>query len=506
MTDSVVSNLERAAALWPHRCAIRSGDDETPFATLWDRSRSMAGFLQANGLVPGDRVAILAAPSADWVAACYGIFLAGGIAVTLNAAARARDFETWLRHSGSRWLVCDSLTPDITAALQQLDVPVRVLARTKPTTDAEWLGDALLSAQPFSPKVMLDGAMPASILYTSGTTGNPKGVLLSHGNLASNCSAIREYLQLTQEDSIVNVLPFYYSYGASVLHTHLAAGARIVLEQNFVYPHLIADALARERATGFAGVPSTYALLLSRVDLSTHDLFALRYVTQAGGAMPVPLVRKLKNALPATRIFVMYGQTEATARLTWLPPEQLEAKAGSAGIPIRDVQIEIRRESGEIATAGEIGEVRVRGPNVMLGYWNDPEATAQTVKEGWLRTGDMGHLDEDGFLFLAGRRSDMIKTGAHRVHPGDIEEVISELDAVAEVAVIGMPDEILGQAIHAFIVTTPGRELDVARVKAHCRDRLAAYKIPRRVDFVPALPKTASGKIRRRELVTEEAL
>jgi long-chain acyl-CoA synthetase len=241
--------------------------------------------------------------------------------------------------------------------------------------------------------------------------------------------------------------------------------------------------------------------LLERVKLSSYDLSSLRYLTQAGGAMSPSLTRRLRAALPQARLFVMYGQTEATSRLTWLPPERLDEKLGSVGIPVDGVELRIVHEDDSDAATGEDGEVRVRGANVMRGYWNNPEATAAVLQDGWLRTGDVGRLDADGFLWLQGRRSDMIKTGAHRVHPGDIEDAIAELAGVSEVAVVGIDDEVLGQVVKAFVVA-PGLPPNSENlVKAHCRERLASYKIPREVEFVTALPRTASGKVRRAALL-----
>jgi len=244
-------------------------------------------------------------------------------------------------------------------------------------------------------------------------------------------------------------------------------------------------------------VPSTFALLLNRVRFEDYDLSRLRYMTQAGGGMAHARVMQILIKLPHVKFFVMYGQTEATARLTYLPPSQLLTKAGSCGIPIPGVEIEVRDEHGCALAPGTAGEVWARGPNIMQGYWNDAEATRAVLREGWLRTGDMGHRDADGFLYLQGRRSDMIKTGAHRVHPAEIEDVIAELDEVAEVAVIGVDDDTLGQVIKALVRARAGQTLDPMRVKAHCRDRLAAYKVPKYIEPVQALPRTESGKVRR---------
>jgi len=216
--------------------------------------------------------------------------------------------------------------------------------------------------------------------------------------------------------------------------------------------------------------------------------------------MAVALANRLRAALPDTRIFVMYGQTEATARLTYVPPQRLAEKPGSVGIPIPGVEVEVRGEGGRRLAVTETGEIHARGANVMLGYWRDTAATAEVLRDGWLRTGDMGYFDADGYLFIAGRRSDMIKTGAHRVHPQEIEAVIQSLDAVEECAVVGVVDEMLGEVIKAFIVVRPGAMLDDQRVKAHCREHLASYKIPKWVEIVTSLPKTASGKVERRSL------
>jgi acyl-CoA synthetase (AMP-forming)/AMP-acid ligase II len=260
--------------------------------------------------------------------------------------------------------------------------------------------------------------------------------------------------------------------------------------------------MAAEKITGFAGVPSTYSLLLSRGKVNEHDLSSLRYVLQAGGAMPVAVTEQVLAHI-SPHVYVMYGQTEATARLTWLPPAKLMEKLGSAGIPIDGVEIQIRNPEEGVCTPYEEGELFVRGDNVSIGYWANPEATAATFIDGWLKTGDLGYKDEDGYIFLKGRRSDMIKSGANRISPLEIEEVIVQMPGVEEVAVIGVPDELLGQTITAFLVMKPGHELDVRAVKKHCLDNLASYKIPKQIMSVDALPKTASGKVRKHILAEQ---
>lgn len=490
---SLAGNLARSAAQFPERIAVQDGELRITYAELLRQASTVAGNLQARGLRRGDRVALILPNCIEFVAAYYGVLLAGGVAVLLNAAARLRDFTAWLQNCEPAFVLLEAANTEAAAAAAQLAQPPQLWHSSADPTRPFGLDAAPSTA------LELHDDDAACLMYTSGTTAQPKGVTLSHRNLASNTAAIVEYLGLGSTDSIVTVLPFYYSYGSSVLHSHLQAGGRVVLEKNLVYPHLVVASMARERATGFAGVPSTFALLLSRVKLHEHDLSSLRYVTQAGGAMPPALTQRLREALPAAAVIVMYGQTEATARLTYLPAGQLERKLGSVGIGIPGVEIQVRTEQGASAPAGTVGEVWARGPNVMLGYWRDASATAQVKQDGWLRTGDMGRLDEEGFLYLSGRRSDMIKAGAHRIHPQDIEDVIAEMPAVREAAVVGVDDATLGQSIQAYVVADP--ELTPLQIQAHCRERLAAYKVPKTVHIVASLPRTASGKVRRAELI-----
>lgn len=510
---TLATRLLATARQSPQRIALVEGARQLDYAALAEQALAFAGGLRQAGCRDGDRVAVLLPNRIEAVVATYGGWLAGCVVVPLNVQARARDFGPWLRHSGAAVLVHEAGNRDVDAALSALSpLPLRIVvdadadAQAGESRSGSVIGwDAAMASAAAEPAHTANDAV-AAILYTSGTTGAPKGVTLTHANFSANVDAIIDYLALRADDSILTILPFYYSYGASVLHTHLAVGARLVIEQNLVFPHLIVESMVRERVSGFSGVPSTYALLLDRVDLAGQDLSALRYVTQAGGAMPQALTRRLRDALPHVRLVVMYGQTEATARLAWLPPERIDEKAGSAGMAIPGVQLQVRDDHGQPLAAGQAGELWVRGDNVMAGYWNDPVATAEVLHGGWLRTGDMGHLDADGYLFLAGRRSDMIKTGAHRVHPLDIEEAVAELPGIVEVAAVGIDDATLGQAIKVVVVLASGMPPDADRIRAHCRQRLAAYKIPRQVEFVSALPKTASGKIRRALLIAPAAL
>ena len=508
--SSVPARVADIAKRYPQRFAIVGDDRRIRYAAFWEEAQRFANALRARGLRTGQRVAVLLPNRIEAAVACYGCWLAGGIVAPLNVQGRSRDFQAWLRHCDARHIVYEHSHTDAMDAIAAVDASGESAAIQRWPLGAEHplcppalcpLGASNADDIDIDAVDRIAADDVALILYTSGTTGAPKGVTLTHGNLLANASAVVRYLGLNERDSVLSILAFYYAYGASVLHTHLITGGCVVLAQNLLFPHLLMDTIARERISGFCGVPSTYALLLERVKLGDYDLSSLRYITQAGGAMSPTLTRRMRAALPDARLFVMYGQTEATSRLTWLPPERLDEKISSVGIPIDGVQLRIAREDGSDAVIDEPGEVQVRGANVMRGYWNNPDASAAVMHEGWLRTGDMGHLDADGYLFLAGRRSDMIKTGAHRVHPNDIEDVIVELAGVSEAAVIGIDDDVLGQVIKAFVVA-PGLPLRSENmIKAHCRERLASYKIPREIEFVSALPRTASGKVRRAALL-----
>lgn len=490
----------------PAAIALAAGSVRVTYGDLWQSIAGAARFLRKAGLRRGERVALILDNCPEYVAAMYATFATGGVVVALQAAARSEDLTGWLQHSGARFVF---LSPAHWAAAAPLvergelqAVVVGDTCKTPGATSWQQVQSAEAGASvagALAPTAVEPGD-PALILYTSGTSGRPKGVTLSHGNLAANVVSILDYLHLRAADRMVNVLPFYYSYGNSVLHTHLVRGATLILEPNLVYPHKVVETIVREKATGFAGVPSTFALLNARVQLADYDLGTLRYVMQAGGALPVAVLDRFRAAVPGASFFVMYGQTEATARITYLPPEYLESKRGAVGVPVSGVEIQIRREDGTAAAAGETGAIWVRGPNVMLGYWGDPELTRSVLVDGWLNTADTGYLDADGFLFIAGRRSDIIKTGAHRVQPQDIEATIAELDAVEEAGVVGVDDEILGQVIKAVIVVKAGREIGELEIKAHCRARLASYKVPKYVEFAPRLPRTSTGKLQRHVL------
>ena len=504
--NSLFHYLKKSAEQSPDKEAIVHGDVRLTYGEIFKLACSIASFLHEKGLKKGGRVSLLLDNSPEYVATYYGVLAAGGVVVGLNTATKARDLTNWITHSGSSWLVAHSKHPELNKILtEHSDLSCLLVGEQDELAETELLfrwQDAI-ATDTTEPDISTLGSnnQLAAIIYTSGTTGNPKGVTLSHQNLVCNTESIISYLGLVESDRVMNVLPFYYSYGNSVLHTHLAVGATVVLENSLLYPQKVLKKMQDERVTGFSGVPSTFSLLLSRANFKDYQLSSLRYITQAGGAMAPSNINRILNDLPDNKFFVMYGQTEATARLSYLPPERLKEKLGSIGIAIPGVSLEIRNEDGIKVSVGETGQICAKGPNIMQGYWNDPETTARTINDGWLMTGDLATYDDEGFIYITGRASEMIKSGANRISPKEIEEVISELEDVEEVAVVGIPDETLGEVIKAFIVISPGQKLEKMAIQAHCRNNLAMYKIPKFIEFVSELPKTASGKVKRYMLI-----
>jgi long-chain acyl-CoA synthetase len=466
----------------------------------------VAANLERRNLGAGARVALLLRNSPHYVAVYFGALAAGLVAVPLNVQERARVLATHIADCDARLLIGDVAHPEwepLAELARQRPVEVIALPLREGDASRQFLHDPFSGADGGAGlDCASDERALASIIYTSGTTGQAKGVMLSHANLLANARAIVASLGLTEHDHSLCVLPFHFSYGNSVLHSHLLAGARLTLEDNLAFPQIVLQRLQDERVSGFAGVPSTFALLLARHRFADFDLSSLRYVTQAGGPMPRALLAKLREQLPALRIFLMYGQTEATARLTCLQPADLDRKAGSVGVPIDGVELEIR-ENDRPVPRGRVGNIFARGRSVMLGYWNNARATEEVLRDGWLDTRDVGYLDEEGYLFIVGRTSDMIKVGAFRVSPTEIEEVIMALDGVAEAGVVGIADDVLGQAVKAVVVLRPGAAHTPMAVKAHCRESLAGYKVPKVVEFAPALPRTSSGKLQRFKLALE---
>ncbi|MEJ2454247.1 MAG: class I adenylate-forming enzyme family protein [Candidatus Thiodiazotropha sp.] len=495
----LVERFRRTISEWHDTVAVSHEDQRVSYGELGRLTANVSAHLLRQGLERGDRVAILVANSANYIAIYYGIWAAGGMTVALNTQAKARDIVNWTRHAGAKWLFVDASHPELDRISELTKDTIEIIRVGKHNDsdqgDEIWQG-IVKSAESF-PEIALEESDLASIIYTSGTTGQPKGVTLSHANLAANVDSILSYLKLNHTDSIVNVLPFYYSYGNSILHTYIAVGAKLVLENNLLYPHRVIERISNEGVTGFSGVPSTFSLILGRVKLENYDLSCLRYLTQAGGPMPPAITDRLIDTLPQVKLFIMYGQTEASARLSYLPSDKVLEKRGSIGIAIPGVTLEIRDKAGNVVAPGQTGEICAKGPNIMRGYWLDEEKTNQAIVDGWLHTGDLAHYDEDGYIYIDGRSSEMIKSGGNRISPKEVEEIIQEIEGVQEVAVVGVKDEVLGEVIKAYVVPAVGANIDMRAIQRYCKQNLAVYKIPKFVELVQVIPKTASGKVQR---------
>ncbi len=337
----------------------------------------------------------------------------------------------------------------------------------------------------------------AEIIFTSGSTGVPKGVMISHKNLIANTDSIITYLKLNENDRMLVVLPFYYCYGLSLLHTHLRVGGSIVFNNSFIFLGGIIKNLLEYKCTGFAGVPSHFQILLRKSDnFKTTKFPDLKYVTQAGGKLAPIFIDEFRGSHPEVTFIVMYGQTEATARLSYLPPELYEAKKGSMGKGIPGVELRVVNEKGKPIKPGEIGEVIAKGDNIMLGYFGDEEGTRNVIRNGWLYTGDLGTVDQDGYIFLTARKKEIIKVGGKRISPKEIEAVILEIPEVVDCTIEGVEDELLGEALKASVVirSDNGKDAMIEKIKQHCSRNLALFKVPQIFELKEQLVISPTGK------------
>lgn len=373
--------------------------------------------------------------------------------------------------------------------------------RLELNSDLAWYPDTLpSSAKNYTDEIPgseFDRERCAEIIFTSGSTGKPKGVMVSHKNLIANTSSIVEYLQLTQDDTMLVVLPFYYCYGLSLLHTHLRVGGSIVFNNSFIFLGGVLKSLIDYKCTGFAGVPSHFQILLRKSDSFKQTRFPdLKYVTQAGGKLAPVFIDEFRQAHPEVRFIVMYGQTEATARLSWLPPEVYDRRKGSMGRGIPGVELKVVNEKGELIRPGETGEVIARGDNIMMGYFADEEGTKNAIRNGWLYTGDLGTVDEDGYIYLTARSKEIIKVRGKRISPKEIEAVILALPEVIDCTIEGVEDDIEGEMLKATVTVRKenAEAMTRERLIQHCSQHLALFKVPQVYEFKDNLTISATGK------------
>lgn len=499
--------VEQNAERFPYKDAAIHLGGRINYLELEAAANRLANQLLDFKLKPGERVGLLLESSINYIIAYFAILKAGGVVVGLNSQSTIRDFRNVLGDCEVSGLILGKNSGHVVKEIYQ-DIPSLKFIVSDGSyehypkeIDKQFLIDIQLKGNPGRPHAARQEEDVAQIIYTSGTTGKPKGVTLSHKNLHANTASIVKYLDLKPDDRVMAILPFYYSYGNSLLLTHMYCGGSVVIDNRFAYPNVILEIMSQERVTGFSGVPSTFAILMHKSNIRNYHFEHLRYITQAGGPMTPALTQKIMEAMPHLKIFVMYGQTEASARLSYLEPERLLEKIGSIGRAIPGVELTVRNENGKACKPGDVGEIVAKGDNIMLGYWNNQEATQIVLKRDGLHTGDLATVDEDGYIFIVSRSSDMIKSGAHRISPKEIEEVIAEFPGIIESAVIGVPDEILGEALVAYIVVKD--KIDQKELRKHLRLNLAPFKIPGEITEIEALPKTQSGKIRKFEMVEQ---
>jgi long-chain acyl-CoA synthetase len=485
--------LETSAARYPDKTAIVHGPERPSYGVVNRLANRLAHRLIGLGVKPGDRVALVSENGVEYVLGYYGILKAGGVAVPLNTEIKAAGWAGALE-------VLDAAALLVT---RKFEPAVRSLGRAIPG-----LGPLVLTPSGLQdpgspglpdedPDLTLDPDSCAAIIFTSGSEGKPKGVMLSHANVVANTRSIVEYLALTADDVQMVVLPFFYVMGQSLLNTHVAVGGTVVINNQFAYTASVLKQMAEEKVTGFSGVPSTYAQLLFKSPLAEYRdrLPALRYCSQAGGHMARTIKLALLDALPPqTRLIVMYGATEASARLTYLPPEFLREKIDSIGRPIPGVTMEVISADGRVLGPDQPGELVARGRNIMLGYFRDDEATRKVLDRHGYHTGDIGFRDREGFFSVTGRKDDQIKIDGHRINLQEIEDALLESGQLIECLVFPVPEGPRDMALAALAVPRAMSPRTADILLEHCRAELPKYKVPRSLFLVDAIPKTGSGK------------
>jgi amino acid adenylation domain-containing protein len=502
--ETLLASAERV----PEREAVVAGAVRLPYAELLDRALRLARALQELGVRRGERVAIYMDNSAGCATALYGTLLAGGVFVIVNPQTKEDKLLYVLDDCEAAVLLTEgSLTRTALAAAASAASVKAVVADRAPegVEGALAFEDALISSEP---EPNAPGTIPldlAALIYTSGSTGFPKGVMMTHQSMVFAAGSIAQYLRLGPDERILGLLPLAFDYGLYQLLMNVLKGGTLVLERSFAFPAQIVKRVQEEEATVFPGVPTVYATLLSMRRGMEFELPSVRRVTNTAAALPATFHAELARIFPNALVFAMYGLTECK-RVSYLEPELLAEKPTSVGKAIPGTETMVLREDMTPVEPGETGVLYVRGPHVMVGYWNKPEQTAEMIVGGplpgekMLCAQDHFTLDEDGFLYFVGRSDDIIKTRGEKVSPIEVENAIFDIEGVKEAAVIGVPDEVLGEAIKAFVVLDEGAELTEQEIIAASRTRLENFMVPASVEFRAELPTTATGKVRRKSL------
>jgi long-chain acyl-CoA synthetase len=504
--------LRSSAGRSPGKTALVAGKLRPTFKDVDLASDRLAATLVAKGVKRGDRVVIFMDNCAEAVVAIFATLKAGAVFSPVNHSTKAEKLGYILKNSGAAAIVTQhKLTVAVADALAEAaDLKVIVVAggQEAPTLPnaIHWREAQACEAKLGFPGIDSDLAM---IIYTSGSTGFPKGVMMTHANIAAAAESITTYLENTSDDVIMNVLPISFDYGLYQVLMAMKLGATLVLEKSFVFPQAIFEKLRAERVTGFPLVPTMAALILQMRDLQPGAFPDLRYITNTAAALPPAHIERLRELFPGVRLYSMYGLTECK-RCTWLPPSELSTRPGSVGIAIPNTEAYVVDDAGARVEPGVTGELVIRGPHVMKGYWQDEAATDRALKPGphpWekvLHTGDLFRTDADGFLYFVGRKDDIIKSRGEKVSPKEVENVLYALPGIREAAIVGVPDSVLGMAIKAVVALDEGATISRDDVIRHCARHLEDFMIPKAVDFRPTLPKSENGKINRREIAEKE--
>jgi long-chain acyl-CoA synthetase len=495
MGTNLASLLAESAARSPDASAVRLGESELSYAELDQRSARLARLLGERGLQAGDRIGVMLPNVLEFPVAYYGVLRAGGVVVPMNVLLKRREIGFYLEDSGAELLLAwHSFAEEAREGAADAGAE---LIEVEPASFA-----ALLSEhEPVSGLVDTEADETAVILYTSGTTGKPKGAQLTHANLGRNADvSSRTTCEIDAGDVVFGGLPLFHSFGQTVaMNASLRVGACLTLVPKFDPGEALAT-MQRDRVTHFYGVPTMFGALLHHPERESYDVSALRTCITGGASMPVEVLRGFEDAFGAV-VLEGYGLSETSPVACSNHPDR-ERKAGSIGTPIEGVEMKVVDENDEEVARGEVGEIVIRGHNIMKGYWQRPDATAEAMRGGWFHSGDMARTDEDGYFYIVDRKKDLIIRGGYNVYPREVEEVLYEHPKIREAAVVGVPHDEWGEEIGAAVVLHEGEELGPEEVSAYVKERIAAYKYPRVVWFLDDLPKGPTGKILKREIET----
>ncbi|MFK7777684.1 MAG: AMP-binding protein [Gimesia sp.] len=511
------SFLERSAHDDPEKIALVINQKRYTYSELDQQSNRLAHALVQRGIQRGDRVAIHLDNSLESVVSIFAVLKSGGVFVMVNPTTKIDKLIYVLNNCRANALIIPEKKRkniiEHSDLLPHLRTTVTVGNCTQEQENCELQMPRFESWEQLQteflecitpPKTQTISVDLAALVYTSGSTGNPKGVMLTHLNMTSAAHSITTYLMNEPEDIILNVLPLSFDYGLYQLLMAFRVGATLVLEKSFTYPHAVLQRIIDEKVTGFPLVPTMSAILL-KMDLSKYDFSKLRYITNTGAALPTEHILTFRKRLPHVQIFSMYGLTECK-RVSYLPLDQVDIRTGSVGIAMPDTEVFIVDDEGNRLPPEHVGELVVRGANVMKGYWDAPKQTAERLKpaelpnEMYLYTGDLFRMDREGYLYFVGRRDDIIKSRGEKVSPKEVENVLFSHAAISEAAIVGDPDPVLGQSIRAIITLMPDQELTEKEVLAYCRKHLEDFMVPQKIEFRDELPKSPNGKIDKKQL------